>query len=187
MAVERDELDKLRKELTEKQEVVKRKTDEVNELLRRVTIQEVELNAAKEERDNARDTLESNGLPKDEMVKRACEVRDQAVARKNIVEIELAKTRIEVMHINSQLMEAIQRKVELSQQLEQWQLDMQCLLDDNLKQKLSMNEKKDKRKTSSDLGSNSSSSGTSSATLTSTNTSLAASLVNKSKLLRLWR
>lgn len=122
MAVERNELDKLRKELTEKGETVKRKSDEINELLRRVTVQEVELNAAKEERDNAREMIESSGLPKDEIVKRAFELRDQAVARKNLVEIELAKTRIEVMHINSQLMEAIQQKVELSQQLEQWQV-----------------------------------------------------------------
>lgn len=42
--------------------------------------------------------------------------------RKNTVEIELAKTRIELMHINSQLMEAVQQKVELSQQLDQWQV-----------------------------------------------------------------
>ena len=39
--------------------------------------------------------------------------------RKNNTEIELAKTRIDVMQINSQLMEAIQQKVELSQQLDQ--------------------------------------------------------------------
>jgi coiled-coil domain-containing protein 64 len=49
-------------------------------------------------------------------------VRDAAVARKNAVEVELAKTRIDVMQANSQLMEAIQQKVELSQQLEQWQV-----------------------------------------------------------------
>lgn len=42
--------------------------------------------------------------------------------RKNAVEIELARTRIDVMHINSQLMEAVQQKVELSQQLEQWKV-----------------------------------------------------------------
>lgn len=49
-------------------------------------------------------------------------MRDNAVARKNACEIELAKTRIDVMQVNSQLMEAIQQKVELSQQLEQWQV-----------------------------------------------------------------
>ena len=149
--------------------------------MRRVTVQEVELNAAKEERDNTRDTLESEGLPKDEIVKRAFEMRDQAVARKNVVEIELAKSRIEVMHINSQLMEAIQQKVELSQQLEQWQVDMQALLDEQLKQKLLADKKA--RKTSAD----SNSSNASTATLVSSSSGLAASLVNRSKLLRLWR
>ena len=49
-------------------------------------------------------------------------MRDNAVARKNACEIELARTRIDVMQVNSQLMEAIQQKVELSQQLEQWQV-----------------------------------------------------------------
>jgi len=61
-------------------------------------------------------------MAKDEIVKRAWDVRDQAVARKNVVEVGVAKTRIEVMHINSQLLETIQQKIELSQQLEQWQV-----------------------------------------------------------------
>lgn len=171
MAIERNELDKLKKEIAEKKEIIKRQSDEINELLRRVTIQEVELNAAKEERDNTRETLEADGLPKDEIVKRAVELRDQAVARKNVVEIELAKSRIEVMHINSQLMEAIQQKVELSQQLEQWQVDMQTLLDEQLAKKMS-----DDKKSRNAAG----------ATTVST-PGLAAQLVNRSKLLRLWR
>lgn len=125
--MERNELVKLRKDDKDKSEAIKRMNEEMNELTRKVTIQEVQLNAIREERDNARLTLESQGLPKDEIVKRAFELRDQAVARKNNVEIELAKTRIEVMHINSQLMESVQQKVELSQQLEQWQVS--CILD----------------------------------------------------------
>lgn len=57
-----------------------------------------------------------------QIVRKAWEVRDGAVARKNKVEVQLAKTRIDVLQANSQLMEAIQQKVELSQQLEQWQV-----------------------------------------------------------------
>lgn len=88
-----------------------------------LTIQESELSAIKEERDLLKNDINNvNVMAKDEIVKRAWEVRDQAVARKNVVEIELAKTRIEVMHINSQLLETIQQKIELSQQLEQWQV-----------------------------------------------------------------
>jgi coiled-coil domain-containing protein 64 len=44
------------------------------------------------------------------------------VGRKNKCEIELARTRIDLMSVNSQLLEAITQKVELSQQLEQWQV-----------------------------------------------------------------
>jgi coiled-coil domain-containing protein 64 len=88
-----------------------------------LTIQESELSAIKEERDLLKNDINNvNVMAKDEIVKRAWDVRDQAVARKNVVEIELAKTRIEVMHINSQLLETIQQKIELSQQLEQWQV-----------------------------------------------------------------
>lgn len=85
-------------------------------------MQDAELAGITEERDRARTDLENTHLSRDEVVHKAWEVRDTAVARKNVIEIELAKTRIDVMQANSQLMEAIQQKVELSQQLEQWQV-----------------------------------------------------------------
>jgi len=66
--------------------------------------------------------LSNTSLSKEEIVRKAWEVRDSAVKRKNSAEIELAKERIAGMQINSQLLEAIQQKVELSQQLEQWQV-----------------------------------------------------------------
>lgn len=82
----------------------------------------MELEATREERDTARRDVRDTHLAKDEIIRRAWEVRDQAVARKNAAEIELARTRIDVLQINSQLLEAIQQKVELSQQLDQWQV-----------------------------------------------------------------
>jgi coiled-coil domain-containing protein 64 len=66
--------------------------------------------------------LMNSSLSKEEVVRKAWDVRDSAVKRKNSAEIELAKERIAGMQINSQLLEAIQQKVELSQQLEQWQV-----------------------------------------------------------------
>lgn len=98
----------------------------MTKLQSRLTIMETELAAAKEEQRNLAETANVSGLGKEEIVKRAFELRDQAVKRKNQVEIELAKTRIEIMQINSQLMESIQQKVELSQQLEQWQVRGSC-------------------------------------------------------------
>lgn len=87
---------------------------------------ETELAGAREERDRARSDMQDlDSLAKDEMIRKAWEVRDGAVARKNATQVELARTRIDVLQANSQLMEAIQQKVELSQQLEQWQV---CLV-----------------------------------------------------------
>ena len=91
-----------------------------------LTLKEVELEATREERDTARRDVRDTHLAKDEIIRRAWEVRDQAVARKNAAEIELARTRIDVLQINSQLLEAIQQKIELSQQLEQWQVRRRC-------------------------------------------------------------
>lgn len=87
-----------------------------------LTLKEVELVATREERDVARRDVEDTHLAKDEIIRRAWEVRDQAAARKNAAEIDLARTRIEALQSNSQLLETIQQKIELSQQLEQWQV-----------------------------------------------------------------
>merc|ERR1712088_650958 len=70
------------------------------------------------------------------LIKKAWETRDAAVKRKNNTEIELARTRIDVMQVNSQLLEAIQQKVELSQQLDQWQVDMHELLEEQMVKKM---------------------------------------------------
>lgn len=91
-------------------------------LMSQCTLKDVELEAVRDERDTARRDVRDTHLAKDEIIRRAWEVRDQAVARKNAAEIELARTRIDVLQINSQLLEAIQQKVELSQQLDQWQV-----------------------------------------------------------------
>lgn len=107
-----------------------------------MSVCEVELQAALEERDRARTDASQSSLTQDEVVAKAREVRDQAVARKTKAEVELAKTRVELMQANSQLLEAIQQKVELSQQLEQWQMDMQELLDEQLRNKLTSSEMK---------------------------------------------
>ncbi|XP_023716725.1 bicaudal D-related protein homolog [Cryptotermes secundus] len=131
-----ENLEKVQRLLDDREDELKRRTEQVMELTSKLSVRDAELLGMTEERDRARGDLEDTHLAKDEVVRKAWEVRDAAVARKNTVEVELAKTRIDVMQANSQLMEAIQQKVELSQQLEQWQMDMQSLLDDQMKQKL---------------------------------------------------
>uniref|UniRef100_A0A6B0VCT7 Putative non-specific serine/threonine protein kinase n=2 Tax=Ixodes ricinus TaxID=34613 RepID=A0A6B0VCT7_IXORI len=146
LAEERAQAEQLRRELCDKSDELRQRSVELSEAQRQLTLHDTELQALHEERDRLRDDVGSSRMAKDEIVKRAWDTRDQAVARKNNTEIELAKTRIELMHINSQLMEAIQQKVELSQQLEQWQVDMQALLDERVKKQLRRQEKEDSRR-----------------------------------------
>ena len=42
--------------------------------------------------------------------------------RKNLMEMELVRSKNEMMSLNNQLLEAIQRKLVLSQELEAWQV-----------------------------------------------------------------
>ena len=54
--------------------------------------------------------------------------------------------------VNSQLMEAIQQKVELSQQLEEWKTDMEQLLEEQIRDRLVHSEEKSRRRKSSQGG-----------------------------------
>lgn len=131
-----EELDHTQKQLKQSQEELKRRGEALLDTTSKLSVCDAELRGVKEERDRARGDIEGSELNKDEIVAQAITVRDQAVARKNRAEVELARTRIDVLQVNSQLMEAIQQKIELSQQLEQWQMDMQALIDEHVKSKL---------------------------------------------------
>lgn len=132
----REELENSREQCRIQEEELKRRGDTVLELTSKLSVCETELRGAKEERDRARCDIEHSELTKDEIVAKAYKVRDQAVARQNRVEVELARTRIDILQADSQLKEAIKQKIELSQQLEQWQMDMQALLDEHVRSKL---------------------------------------------------
>lgn len=132
----REELEHAREQSKQLQEEMKRRADVILEVTSKLSVSEAELRGVKEERDRARGDMEHSELTKDEIVAKAYKVRDQAVARQNRVEVELARTRIDILQADSQLKEAIKQKVELSQQLEQWQMDMQALLDEHVRSKL---------------------------------------------------
>lgn len=131
-----EELDHTQAQLKQTQDELKRRGEALIETTSKLSVCDAELRGVKEERDRARGDIEDTGMNKDEVIAQAMTVRDQAVARKNRAEVELARTRIDVLQVNSQLMEAIQQKIELSQQLEQWQMDMQALIDEHVKSKL---------------------------------------------------
>ena len=51
----------------------------------------------------------------------------------------LLKLSLFITQVSSQLMEAVQQKVALSQQLEEWEVDLQVLLQEQVKEKLVQN------------------------------------------------
>ncbi|XP_003789972.1 BICD family-like cargo adapter 1 isoform X2 [Otolemur garnettii] len=97
-----------------------------------VTLLSVEMTALKEERDRLRVTSEDKEPKDKEQLQKAIRDRDEAIAKKNAVELELAKCRMDMMSLNSQLLDAIQQKLNLSQQLEAWQDDMHRVIDRQL-------------------------------------------------------
>uniref|UniRef100_A0A8C8SYJ8 BICD family like cargo adaptor 1 n=1 Tax=Pelusios castaneus TaxID=367368 RepID=A0A8C8SYJ8_9SAUR len=98
-----------------------------------VTLLSVEMTALKEERDRLRGSVEDKET--NEQLLKAVRDRDEAIAKKNAVEMELAKCKIDMMSLNNQLLDAIQQKLNLSQQLEAWQDDMHRVIDQQLMDK----------------------------------------------------
>ncbi|XP_027721140.1 BICD family-like cargo adapter 1 isoform X1 [Vombatus ursinus] len=107
--------------------------EELQQLHSQVTMLSVEMTALKEERDRLRVTSEEKEA-KEQLLK-AIRDRDEAIAKKNAVEMELAKCKMDMMSLNNQLLDAIQQKLNLSQQLEAWQDDMHRVIDQQLMDK----------------------------------------------------
>lgn len=87
-----------------------------------LTLKEAELKKALEEKEIAKSDLAKASENPDHLLAEAREARDAAVSKKGELELQLARVRIDLLQVNSQLMEAVQQKVELSQQIEQWQV-----------------------------------------------------------------
>ncbi|XP_068566671.1 BICD family-like cargo adapter 1 [Cebidichthys violaceus] len=73
-----------------------------------------------------------------EVVQQAIRDRDEAIAKKNLMEGELVRSKNDMMSLNNQLLEAIQRKLELSQELEAWQDDIQIIINQQLRSQQQM-------------------------------------------------
>ncbi|XP_034723421.1 BICD family-like cargo adapter 1 isoform X2 [Etheostoma cragini] len=68
-----------------------------------------------------------------EVVQQAIRDRDEAIAKKTLMEAELVRSKNDMISLNNQLLEAIQRKLELSQELEAWQDDIQIIINQQLR------------------------------------------------------
>ena len=94
------------------------------------------MKVVEEERLILRADAESSSDSRETIIRSAWSIRDKAVQRKNMAEVELAGGRIEEMQISSQLLETVQQKVVLAQKLEEWEVDMQIMLQEQLKEKI---------------------------------------------------
>uniref|UniRef100_A0A672L7I1 BICD family like cargo adaptor 1 n=1 Tax=Sinocyclocheilus grahami TaxID=75366 RepID=A0A672L7I1_SINGR len=98
-----------------------------------VALLSVEVSSSREEKERLRAMAEVH--EPNEQLQSAIRDRDEAIAKKKAVEMELAKCKIDIMSLNSQLLDAIQQKLNLSQQLEAWQDDMHRVINQQLMDK----------------------------------------------------
>ncbi|KAK5933077.1 hypothetical protein CgunFtcFv8_004733 [Champsocephalus gunnari] len=128
-----EELREVRDLYEEEQHKAHSNQEEVLQLHSQVALLSVEMLSLREDNDRIR-TMSEVREPS-EQLQTAIRDRDDAIAKKKAVEMELAKCRIDIMSLNSQLLDAIQQKLNLSQQLEAWQDDMHRVIDQQLMDK----------------------------------------------------
>ncbi|XP_042617552.1 BICD family-like cargo adapter 1 isoform X2 [Cyprinus carpio] len=128
-----EELRELRELYEQEQEKTRNSQEEVLQLHNQVALLSVEVSSSREENEHLRAMAEVH--EPNEQLQSAIRDRDEAIAKKKAVEMELAKCKIDIMSLNSQLLDAIQQKLNLSQQLEAWQDDMHRVIDQQLMDK----------------------------------------------------
>ncbi|XP_037387078.1 BICD family-like cargo adapter 1 isoform X2 [Pygocentrus nattereri] len=96
--------------------------------------------------ENAELRLKADSRLDEEIVQRAIKDRDDAIAKKTAVEAELVRSKNDIMCLNNQLLEAIQRKLELSQELEAWQDDIQIIINQQLKSQHQTEQQSDRKR-----------------------------------------
>ncbi|XP_016319361.1 bicaudal D-related protein 1 isoform X2 [Sinocyclocheilus anshuiensis] len=128
-----EELRELRELYEQEQEKTHNSQEEVLQLHNQVALLSVEVSSSREEKERLRAMAEVH--EPNEQLQSAIRDRDEAIAKKKAVEMELAKCKIDIMSLNSQLLDAIQQKLNLSQQLEAWQDDMHRVIDQQLMDK----------------------------------------------------
>ncbi|KAI2662007.1 BICD family-like cargo adapter 1 [Labeo rohita] len=117
-----EELRELRELYEQEQEKTRNSQEEVLQLHNQVALLSVEVSSSREENERLRVMAEVH--EPNEQLQSAIRDRDEAIAKKKAVEMELAKCKIDIMSLNSQLLDAIQQKLNLSQQLEAWQFSL---------------------------------------------------------------
>uniref|UniRef100_A0A3P9J6I6 BICD family like cargo adaptor 1 n=1 Tax=Oryzias latipes TaxID=8090 RepID=A0A3P9J6I6_ORYLA len=128
-----EELQEVRQLYEAEQDKTHSNEEELLQLHNQMALLSVEMCSLREENEQLRVMAEVR--EPSEQLQNAIRDRDDAIAKKKAVEMELAKCKIDIMSLNSQLLDAIQQKLNLSQQLEAWQDDMHRVIDQQLMDK----------------------------------------------------
>ncbi|KAM3869264.1 bicaudal-D-related protein 2-like [Diretmus argenteus] len=76
--------------------------------------------------------VKGNGEEDSAVLQQALWDRDEAIEKKKAMEAELLRSKTEMMLLNNQLLEAVQKRLELSLELEAWKDDVQLILHQQL-------------------------------------------------------
>ncbi|GAA6226604.1 BICD family-like cargo adapter 1 isoform X2 [Lates japonicus] len=128
-----EELREVRELYEAEQDKTRSNEEELLQLHNQMALLSVEICSLRDE--NKRVRMMAEVREPSEQLQSAIRDRDDAIAKKKAVEMELAKCKIDIMSLNSQLLDAIQQKLNLSQQLEAWQDDMHRVIDQQLMDK----------------------------------------------------
>ncbi|XP_031704897.1 BICD family-like cargo adapter 1 isoform X2 [Anarrhichthys ocellatus] len=114
-----EELREVRELYETEQDKTRSNGDDALQLHNQMALLSVEMCSLREDNERMRTMAEVR--EPSEQLQTAIRDRDDAITKKKAVEMELAKCKIDIMSLNSQLLDAIQQKLNLSQQLEAWQ------------------------------------------------------------------
>ncbi|KAM9858040.1 BICD family-like cargo adapter 1 [Aulostomus maculatus] len=128
-----DELRDVRELYDSEQDKTRHSEGELLQLHNQMALLSVEMCSLQEENKRVQSMAEVR--EPNEQLQSAIRDRDDAITKKKAVELELARCKIDIMSLNSQLLDAIQQKLNLSQQLEAWQDDMHRVIDQQLMDK----------------------------------------------------
>lgn len=70
----------------------------------------------------------SNNVEETAILQQALRDRDEAIEKKKAMEAELLRSKTEMMALNNQLLEAVQKRLELSLELDAWKEDVQLMI-----------------------------------------------------------
>lgn len=87
----------------------------------------------------------SNKAEETAILQQALRDRDEAIEKKRGMEAELLRSKTEMMALNNQLLEAVQKRLELSLELDAWKEDVQLMIQQQLQAQQQQAEQSSKR------------------------------------------